>query len=30
MELKKEINSLLEKGKIEDIEFIDFRPVEDM
>lgn len=30
IELKREINNLLEEGKIEDIEFIDFRPVENI
>ena len=29
-ELKKEINALLEEGKIEDIEFLDFRPIGDI
>ena len=30
IELKREINKLLEKGKITDIEFVDFRPVENL
>lgn len=30
VELKKEINVLLEQGKIEDIEFLDFRPIGDI
>lgn len=30
VELKKEINALLEQGKIEDIEFLDFRPIENI
>lgn len=30
VELKKEINVLLEQGKIEDIEFLDFRPIENI
>lgn len=30
VELKKEINVLLEQGKIEDVEFLDFRPIENI
>ena len=30
VELKKEINAILEQGKIEDIEFLDFRPIENI
>ena len=30
VELKKEINVLLEQGKIEDVEFLDFRPIGDI